>query len=77
MLQSKDLKPPCGTSLILSGVNLILSYGDVVSIIGLSGSGRTTLLKDIYYLARPQSGTRRVPCRASPRKRRVRSRRVN
>jgi L-cystine transport system ATP-binding protein len=57
MLQIKDLKLAYGASTILNGVNLTVERGDVVSIIGPSGTGKTTLLKCINYLARPQSGT--------------------
>lgn len=56
MLEIKDLKLSYGSNTILNGVNLSVNRGDVVSIIGPSGTGKTTLLKCINYLARPQSG---------------------
>jgi L-cystine transport system ATP-binding protein len=57
MLELKNLKLAYGNTQILNGVNLSVSRGDVVSIIGPSGTGKTTLLKCINYLVRPASGT--------------------
>jgi len=57
MLEIKNLKLAYGDNPILNGVDLSVNRGDVVSIIGPSGTGKTTLLKCINYLARPQSGS--------------------
>ena len=57
MLELKDLKLSYGSAQILNGVNISVKRGDVVSIIGPSGTGKTTLLKCINYLAKPASGT--------------------
>ncbi|MBB3962962.1 MULTISPECIES: amino acid ABC transporter ATP-binding protein [Rhizobium] len=57
MLELKNIKLSYGNSQILNGVNLSVKRGDVVSIIGPSGTGKTTLLKCINYLAKPSSGT--------------------
>ncbi len=57
MLELKNLKLSYGNSRILNGVDLSVSRGDVVSIIGPSGTGKTTLLKCINYLVKPASGT--------------------
>jgi L-cystine transport system ATP-binding protein len=57
MLELKNLKLSYGSAQILHGVNLSVKRGDVVSIIGPSGTGKTTLLKCINYLAKPTSGT--------------------
>ncbi|MCU5773989.1 amino acid ABC transporter ATP-binding protein [Erwiniaceae bacterium BAC15a-03b] len=56
MLEIKDLKLSYGSTPILKGVNLSVKRGDVVSIIGPSGTGKTTLLRCINYLAKPASG---------------------
>jgi L-cystine transport system ATP-binding protein len=56
MLEIKNLKLAYGTSQILNGVDLSVKRGDVVSIIGPSGTGKTTLLKCINHLVKPQSG---------------------
>jgi len=57
MLELKDIRLSYGNSPILNGVNLSVKRGDVVSIIGPSGTGKTTLLRCINYLAKPASGT--------------------
>ncbi|UBB12757.1 amino acid ABC transporter ATP-binding protein [Pantoea eucrina] len=46
-----------GNNPILKGVDLTVKRGDVVSIIGPSGTGKTTLLRCINYLAKPTAGT--------------------
>lgn len=57
MLELNDLKLSYGSTQILKGVNLSVKRGDVVSIIGPSGTGKTTLLRCINYLAKPTSGS--------------------
>lgn len=57
MLELNDIKLSYGNTPILKGVNLSVKRGDVVSIIGPSGTGKTTLLRCINYLAKPTSGT--------------------
>jgi L-cystine transport system ATP-binding protein len=57
MLELKDIRLSYGSANILNGVNLSVNRGDVVSIIGPSGTGKTTLLKCINYLVAPKSGT--------------------
>lgn len=56
MLELENIKLSYGSSNILNGVNLSVKRGDVVSIIGPSGTGKTTLLRCINYLAKPSSG---------------------
>ncbi|EJZ16548.1 ATP-binding cassette domain-containing protein, partial [Rhizobium sp. Pop5] len=57
MLEIKNLKLSYGSTQILNGVDLSVKRGDVVSIIGPSGTGKTTLLKCINHLVKPSSGT--------------------
>lgn len=57
MLELNNLKLSYGSTQILKGVNLSVKRGDVVSIIGPSGTGKTTLLRCINYLAKPTSGS--------------------
>jgi L-cystine transport system ATP-binding protein len=57
MLEIKNLKLSYGSTQILNGVDLSVKRGDVVSIIGPSGTGKTTLLKCINHLVKPASGT--------------------
>ena len=57
MLELKDIRLSYGNAQILNGVDLSVNRGDVVSIIGPSGTGKTTLLKCINSLVTPSSGT--------------------
>ena len=57
MLELNDITLSYGRTPILKGVSLSVKRGDVVSIIGPSGTGKTTLLRCINYLAKPSSGT--------------------
>ena len=42
---------------VLKGINLDISKGEIVSIIGSSGAGKTTLLQVVGTLEEPDSGT--------------------
>ena len=56
MLELKRIKLAYGDLKVLDGVDLVINRGDVLSIIGPSGTGKTTLLKCINYLVKPASG---------------------
>jgi len=64
LLQVKDLKKhyptPRGELSVLAGVELSLSLGDAVSIMGPSGGGKSTLLYILGALEPPTSGTVRL-----------------
>jgi len=57
MLELNNITLAYGNNPILKGVDLSVKRGDVVSIIGPSGTGKTTLLRCINYLAQPSAGT--------------------
>jgi len=57
MLELNNITLSYGNNPILKGVDLSVKRGDVVSIIGPSGTGKTTLLRCINYLAKPSAGT--------------------
>ncbi|WP_307745127.1 amino acid ABC transporter ATP-binding protein [uncultured Pantoea sp.] len=57
MLELNNITLAYGNNPILKGVDLSVKRGDVVSIIGPSGTGKTTLLRCINYLAKPSAGT--------------------
>ena len=52
----KDLYKTFGDHDVLKGVNLEVKKGEVVSIIGSSGSGKSTILRCINLLEEPTSG---------------------
>lgn len=54
MLEVKDLHAYYGKSHILQGVNLNVKNGEIVSILGRNGVGRSTTLKAIMGDVPPQ-----------------------
>jgi len=52
-----DLHKSFGSHEVLKGVSLTAREGDVVAIIGGSGSGKSTMLRCINFLETPSSGT--------------------
>ena len=56
-LQVQDIHKRFGSHEVLKGVSLTAKAGDVISIIGSSGSGKSTFLRCIKLLERPNSGS--------------------
>jgi urea transport system ATP-binding protein len=56
MLLIESLSVAYGDSLVLSDVNLEVSAGQVVCLMGRNGVGKTTLLKSIMGILRPRAG---------------------
>ncbi len=56
ILEVKDLKKSFGKTEVLKGVSFDLDEGEVLSIIGSSGSGKTTILRCINQLETADSG---------------------
>ncbi len=59
-LSIKDLHKTFGHNEVLKGISLEAHKGDVISIIGSSGSGKSTFLRCINLLEMPTSGQIRV-----------------
>ena len=57
MLIAKGIHKSYGSLKVLNGVNLEISQGEIVSIVGASGAGKTTLLQILGTLDRPSSPT--------------------
>lgn len=57
MLNIADLHKSFGSLEVLKGVSLHAKKGDVISILGRSGSGKSTFLRCINFLEVPTSGT--------------------
>lgn len=55
-LEALDFTKSYGTTQVLKGVSLRAKPGDVVSLIGSSGSGKSTFLRCINFLENPDSG---------------------
>lgn len=56
MIEIENLTKQFGKLEVLKGVNLNVSKGEVISIVGPSGAGKTTLLQLIGTLDKPTSG---------------------
>lgn len=57
MIKIKGLKKSFGTLKVLQGIDLEVKQGEVVTIIGPSGTGKSTLLRCMNYLEVPDEGT--------------------
>jgi len=55
-LQAENIHKRFGTNEVLKGVSLTAHAGDVISIIGSSGSGKSTFLRCINLLEKPHQG---------------------
>ncbi|MBR4807130.1 MAG: amino acid ABC transporter ATP-binding protein, partial [Lachnospiraceae bacterium] len=57
MIEIKNLSKQFKNNVVLDGIDLTINKGDVVAIIGPSGTGKSTLLRCIDRLEKPESGT--------------------
>ena len=57
MLEVKDLAVNYGVINAVKGVSFHINKGEIVSLIGANGAGKTTILKTISGLLKPVSGT--------------------
>lgn len=57
VLELKQLEKNFGENRVLKGINLCANKGDVISIIGSSGSGKSTMLRCINFLETPNNGS--------------------
>ena len=56
MLTIEHLHKSFGDKKILNDISLQVGNGEIVTIIGPSGTGKTTLLRCVNFLERPESG---------------------
>lgn len=57
MISGKNIHKSYGALEVLKGIDLEITKGEIVSIVGASGAGKTTLLQIIGTLDKPTSGT--------------------
>ena len=56
MLEIRNLRKAFGPLQVLKGIDLDVNKGDVVAILGSSGSGKTTMLRCLNFLERADAG---------------------
>lgn len=56
IVELKNIHKTFGKNEVLKGIDLNVEKGDVVAVIGPSGTGKTTLLRCINFLERPTEG---------------------
>src|SRR3990172_3139585 len=59
-IHTQGLRKKFGANVVLEKVDLSLSPGESMALLGPNGSGKTTLLKILATLIRPSNGTVRV-----------------
>ncbi len=59
-LEARDVRFSYGTRLVLDGVSLSVPRGRVLSLLGPNGCGKSTVIKIMLGLLRPQSGAVRL-----------------
>jgi putative S-methylcysteine transport system ATP-binding protein len=57
MIRVQGLTKSFGGSAVLSDIDLTIAAGECVAVIGPSGTGKSTLLRCLNFLDRPQAGT--------------------
>ncbi len=57
MLTATDIRKSFGPTEVLKGISVSATKGDVIAVIGSSGSGKSTFLRCLNFLERPTSGT--------------------
>ncbi len=60
MLRVEGLEAAYGQSRILFGIDLAVAAGEVVTLLGRNGMGKTTTVKSIFGLLRPAAGQIRI-----------------
>ena len=56
LIEVKDLKKAFGDNLVLNGITTDICQGEVVVIVGASGSGKSTFLRSLNLLEQPTGG---------------------
>ncbi len=60
VIEIRGLSKKFGKNVVLDNIDLVIHEGDVVAIIGPSGTGKSTLLRSINLLEKPEKGTIKI-----------------
>lgn len=60
ILEVENMHKRFGATKVLKGVSFSVEKGEVISVIGASGNGKTTLLRCLTFLERPEKGIIKV-----------------
>lgn len=60
MVELKNIHKSFGKNEVIKGIDLSIENGDVITLIGPSGTGKTTLLRCVNFLERPSEGEIKV-----------------
>jgi phospholipid/cholesterol/gamma-HCH transport system ATP-binding protein len=63
-IEVEDLRYEIGGNAVLDGATLTVERGEVMGVMGLSGTGKSTLLRNIMGLVAPQAGDVRIEGRS-------------
>lgn len=56
ILTLKDIHKSFRDNVVLNGIDLSVNKGDIIGIVGPSGTGKSTLLRSINLLEKPEQG---------------------
>ena len=57
MIEVKNISKKFNNNVVLNGIDLNINKGDVVAIIGPSGTGKSTFLRCLNRLEKPENGS--------------------
>ncbi|MDR3163950.1 MAG: amino acid ABC transporter ATP-binding protein [Synergistaceae bacterium] len=60
MIETSGIKKSYGENHVLRGIDVTIKQGEIVSMIGPSGAGKTTFLRMLNWLEKPDAGSVRI-----------------